>query len=226
MAASDYDFALTRAQICNAALRKVGILGLGQPAANEEMDTAVEALNVMVKSWQNRGVHLWTQTTQTFNTVAGTGFQAVSTDPPVIDVQSAYIRDGTTDFPLERISYQKYQELAHKTQEGRPIYYAVEPEIVPVIYLWPVPNDVWAVYYRGIAKAKDFDTAAGTPDFPSRWLAALIFGLTAELCAEYKMPISDREYWGGKFETEFALAKRSDRDPSDVDVVENSYPCK
>ena len=57
-----FDWQLSRDQIITAALQKLGVVQSGDgnaPTANQITDAAT-ALNLMVKSWQNKGVFLWT----------------------------------------------------------------------------------------------------------------------------------------------------------------------
>ena len=59
---ASFDWTLNRDQIIKAALQKLGVVQTGDgndPTANQITDAAT-ALNLMVKSWQNKGVFLWT----------------------------------------------------------------------------------------------------------------------------------------------------------------------
>jgi len=52
----------TSQDIVNAALRLIGEIDANQTPEPEETQDTLEALNYMVKSWQNQGLHLWTKT--------------------------------------------------------------------------------------------------------------------------------------------------------------------
>ena len=52
----------TALDIVNGALRLIGEIDANQPTNAEDMQDGLEALNFMVKSWQNQGLHLWTKT--------------------------------------------------------------------------------------------------------------------------------------------------------------------
>ena len=57
-----FDWTLSRDQIIKAALQKLGVVQSGDgndPTAQQITDASL-ALNLMVKSWQNKGVFLWT----------------------------------------------------------------------------------------------------------------------------------------------------------------------
>jgi hypothetical protein len=55
-----YNFSVTRNDICYAALRTVGALASGETPSASELAEAVQALNMMVKSWQGVGLEVWT----------------------------------------------------------------------------------------------------------------------------------------------------------------------
>ena len=52
----------TAADIVNAALRLIGEIDANQPVPAVQTQDGLEALNYMVKDWQNQGLHLWTKT--------------------------------------------------------------------------------------------------------------------------------------------------------------------
>lgn len=56
------DFNRTATQIVSGALRTLGVIGPGITPTAEELTDGIEALNMMVKSWQTDGLHLWLYT--------------------------------------------------------------------------------------------------------------------------------------------------------------------
>ena len=52
------NYSLNARQLCEAALRKTGRFGIGSAVQNEDLDTAMQALNVMIKAWQTYGLWL------------------------------------------------------------------------------------------------------------------------------------------------------------------------
>lgn len=52
----------TAQDIVNAALRLIGEIDASQPVGPNETQDTLQALNYMVKGWQNQGLHLWTKT--------------------------------------------------------------------------------------------------------------------------------------------------------------------
>jgi len=52
----------TARDIVNAALRLIGEIDANQSVEAPETQDTLQALNYMIKSWQNQGLHLWTKT--------------------------------------------------------------------------------------------------------------------------------------------------------------------
>jgi hypothetical protein len=55
------DFTLTANGIINAAFSKIGEKILEQPLQSAELQDGLVALNMMLKSWNAQGIHLWTK---------------------------------------------------------------------------------------------------------------------------------------------------------------------
>lgn len=53
------DYSITRANIIEAALRKLGVYDQGEAVSGDETSAAATALNLMVKEWVARGIDLW-----------------------------------------------------------------------------------------------------------------------------------------------------------------------
>jgi hypothetical protein len=53
------DFSLTRNQIVQAALRKLGVASRGTDPDADDIAEGAEALEAMVKAWDAQGIHLW-----------------------------------------------------------------------------------------------------------------------------------------------------------------------
>jgi hypothetical protein len=53
------DFNMTRDEIVSAAYRKIQVYRSGETMSAEELFDGCEALNVMIKAWQNKGIFVW-----------------------------------------------------------------------------------------------------------------------------------------------------------------------
>lgn len=224
MAATDYDFILTRNQIVESALRKIGAVYAGDSPRSEEMSAAVYALHALVEEWQNRHVFLWTLSPQTISLVASTANYALPTDPNIFSIEKAFYRNSAgDDIPLQVISYRDYQEITDKDHSGRPTDITVIHGTSPSVTVWPVPEEAGTLFYLGLATLKDFDSAGNIADFTKRWQRALVYGLAHELAPEYGLGIAERGALKRESEEAFVRAKGGDRDRPTSDCVMGAY---
>lgn len=59
------DFNLNRNEIIELAFQNLGIYGTGESIDAKDMEFAVKTLNLMIKSWQGKGIHIHTKTEAT-----------------------------------------------------------------------------------------------------------------------------------------------------------------
>jgi hypothetical protein len=187
------NFSLTRNDIITEALELIGVLAGGETASAADVVTADRSLNMMVKSWQAKGINLWRQTEGSLSATAGqasftmgTGGDFTTARP--LRITSARLSVSSIETPLQEMSRQEYFDLPNKTSSGRPTGYYYDPQLtLGKIYLWPtVATGVTATlkfsYQRTV---EDFDAAANTPDFPQEWLECLAYNLAARLAPKF-----------------------------------------
>jgi hypothetical protein len=227
MAVTDYDFNSTRNEVIERAFRIIGALSLGETLSADQILQGVTALNHVVKSWQSDHIFLWTLKALTISPlVGGTATYALSTDPAVIAVDKAFLRQSNKDLPLEVISWRDYQELPNKTDSGDPTCVTIDNLPAPTLYTWPVVSSVTgkSLYLLCITKLKDWDLAAGSGDFPVKFVDALTYSLAANLADEYGLPLGERNQLERKAASFYDIAKRGDRDRSDYEFVSGAFP--
>lgn len=198
-------FQLQRDQIINAALRKVGAVSPGQPASSDDITSATEALNSMLKAFESEGMPLWAikeyyiplTATRTYSIGVG---QTINTPAPLKVIQATLIDTTSAQniLPMNIYTHYDYNLLTTQNSAGYPIHLWYEPlNGTGVIHLWPTPDSysianrqVRIVYQRPF---EDFVASTDTPDFPSYWTDALIYGLAWRLGPEYGLPLQDRQ---------------------------------
>lgn len=224
MALTDFDFTLTRNEIIQSAFEDVGALSTDQSLTADQFAQGSKVLNAMVQSWQNKHIFLWTLRLVSVDLIAGTEQYAAEDDPQAIDIDSAWIRMGTTDVPIEVISWREYQDIPDKTNAGTPSMIALDARISPTIYAWPVPNDATQdLRYLAICKLKDFDSASDPIDFTTRWLQTLRYGLAVELSPKYGLPLGERQWLEQKFAEEWSKSVRGDIARKSCTVCEGAF---
>lgn len=200
-------FELNRDQIIQAALRKAGAVSDGQTATATQITTATEAMNAMLKTFEVEGMPLWAIKQITFPLTAtrqysiGIG-QTINTPAPLKIIQATLIDNtGQNILPMNIYTHYNYNLLTTQNSAGYPIHLMYEP-LLPngTINIWPTPDTytianrvIRIVYQRPF---EDFVASTDTPDFPSYWTEAIVYGLAWRLAPEYGLPLQDRQMLG------------------------------
>ena len=218
---TDYTWTATRDSIIKKALRRVGVTN---PTA-KDLSEAAKTLNMIVKEVQNYGAFFWEVTTETVNTVASTQDIALAADTE--SVEFVYVRDGDYDYPVNLINRFQEAEITDKSDEDRPreavFVKSLTATDTRVLRLYPIPDEVYAVYYGKVRLLRDMDAANENPDFFVSWMNALSYGLAAELSDEYHLPMQERQRLDAKASAKFNAAKRHSKQPTDIEVVPGSF---
>lgn len=197
-------YQLTRNQIIDAALRKLGVLALGQAPDTEQYTNGQIGLNAIIAELQSMGMPIWARATYTVSLVAGqrdytigTG-QSISTPFPV-SIHQATLTDTASGsvLDMEQRSIYDFNRLP-TTSQGQPVVFTYQPKInLGVISVWPAPDATTAsakslklTYQRPF---EGFTAGTETPDFPQEWQNALIYQLAVSLAPEYGVPLEDRK---------------------------------
>ena len=151
--------------------------------AQEHLNSARQAMNMMLSRWSNTGPNLWKVDTVTINLVAGQSTYSVPADTIMILDMYARTPAGTTNtdrimMPISRTEYASYP---NKAQQGFPTVFWFDRLISPTVTIWPVPdgsgNPSTVTYYR-VTQVQDANLPGGeTIDIPYRWLDAFANGL-------------------------------------------------
>jgi hypothetical protein len=226
MAASDYDFTLTRQELIEAAFSKLGVLPDGQPLSAEMSAKGVQALNLIIKQWNSEGIHFWgISSGLTESLIASQSTITLPTDPFVIGIDQAFSLDGADDSqPIELISMQKYENIHDKTSTGRP-YWAFVQNFAnsTVVKLYPVCDKAYTFRYTGITRLKDWDNSNDKNLIPERFLMSLLYGLCSYLAEDYKIPVTKQQSLQAQYQFYFSKAKKSDVNRDDRPFVRGAY---
>jgi len=181
-----------------------------------DLKTARRSMNLMLAEWANRGLNQWTIVERTQALTDGTASYDIGTD--VIDILSAVVRRGTTDFTMERISRDAYQNIPTKSTEGRPSQFFLDRQITPSLKVWPTPeNSTDVVRYNALTRIEDVDAATNTLDVPFRFFPCLAAGLAYYI--SMKRAPERTQLLKAVYEEEFERAMTEDRDRASFSVV-------
>jgi hypothetical protein len=223
---ADYDFSTTRNNIIKRALRLVGALHEGETISAYQTENGVEALNQIVKAWQNKHVFLWTERTEEIPLVVGQARYPMQTDPAWLSIDMAFFRKNNVDTLIRRLSWAEYQEIEEKTDTGEPYYLTVDPNPADNdIVLWPVPDAADDIFVKGIIRLEDFDTAGQTGVLSSNWELALTYALAFDLSFEYGIPNAEKDRLEKRADTLFFEAKSGEKKQvtSDEEFVTSAF---
>lgn len=186
---SDTTFDLNRDDIISDALVNVGAIGPGDAAAGQMRDHAARLLNRVVKALDADGGVLWRRVRRTQALTAGTASYTLGADVFEVEEPINFYRSGQTSrSPVRQMSQDDYAVIADRTVRGQPSHFVIETALptTMTMILYPTPDATGdTIEYRARVRALDYDTGAQTGDFPSRWLSALVYGLSMELAPGY-----------------------------------------
>jgi hypothetical protein len=193
--ASNLVWEQTRNQIIEGALRKCQVLAKGQTPSAEDYTDCALALNNLIQTLSTEGMPLWKRTVVTITPVAGTKDYTVSNVWKITQVLLTDI-NSSTQYELENQSLYSLNTLP--ATAGQPVNYCVLPGLQDAtLRVWPIPDSSTASNKRlSVVYQKEygnFDLSTDTPDFPSYWTEALIYGLATRIAPEYGVPLEDRK---------------------------------
>lgn len=151
--------------------------------SQEHLNSARQAMNLMLSRWSNLGVNLWRVDTETITLSAGVSTYSVPADTIMILDMYARTPSGTsnTDRIMMPISRTEYASYPNKAQQGFPTVFWFDRLISPTVTIWPVPDgsgNPTTITYNRVTQVQDANLPGGeTIDIPYRWLDAFANGL-------------------------------------------------
>lgn len=191
----DISFELTGDQIISAALRKLGVLAKGQTADAEDLSNGRQALNGLITLFSTDGMPLWKREELLVPLTVGITLYTLT---GALKVAQVVIQELSSEVEWDLINRSEYDLNRLPTSTGVPVHYGFTPEIsTGTLRIWPAPDASAAASYRLLVeyqrKFDGFVAGGNTPDFPSFWTDALVYGLAVRLAPEYGVPLQDRQ---------------------------------
>lgn len=211
------NYSITRDQIISLALRKLGVLEIGDTPDANTVSNAAMSLNLLIKQFNTDGLKLWKVSEliipltsgQTSYVLGGassvTMYDALAptvaiTDKPLKVIQGFYRNTQSTpniDTPVLLVSKQEYNVLGSKFSTGtaNTIFYdARKTDGILYVYLTPDANSQANLELHLVAQMpiNDISTASELPDFPNEWMNCLVWNLADQLAIEYGVPMNYR----------------------------------
>lgn len=156
-----------------------------------QLDNGLIALNDMLESWsldRELQYQLVTASFSTANATAsytiGTG-QTWNTSIP-IEIDSAFIKVSSTDYPVTPIKEREYWKKGDKALAERPteLFFQKGPS-TGTVYLYPTPTAIESIYLVMLKELATFASLATTVSLPRGYQRAIVLNLCMELADDY-----------------------------------------
>lgn len=212
------NYSITRDQIISLALRKLGVLEIGDTPDSNSVANAAMTLNLLIKQFNTDGLKLWKVSelivpltaSKTMYTLGGASSDLMYdslapsvaiTDKPLKVIQGFYRNLQATpyiDTPVLLVSKQEYNVLGSKFSTGtaNTIFYdARKLNGLLYVYLTPDANSQANLQMHLVAQMpiNDINSATEVPDFPNEWMNCLVWNLADQLSMEYGVPMNARQ---------------------------------
>jgi hypothetical protein len=193
-----------------SALKDAGIVGEGQTASAEAMNTAFDAANGMFGQWSKQR---WlTYVLNTYGPITATGAISYTVGPGgdiattvrPSRIESAYFRQTTgedpytVDYPLTMIdSREDYNGIRTKELQSFPEYAFYESDWpLGNLYLWPIPVSIYTFFISVMQPLGGYTALTQSMNLPPEYYDAFESNLAVRLCIRYSIPVpADLSKW-------------------------------
>jgi hypothetical protein len=208
---------MSRDEIINKALSKLGVVGEGETASPTQIADAVDDLNGILAEFQTLGMPLWKRVELPITLVSGQSTytigegQAINAPYPYKVSQANLALVNSSSRPdLDILSNYNFNNLP-TSSTGTPVQVSYQPFIdYGVLSVWPTPNATVPVgstiiltYQRPMYK---FTSGTETLDCPQEWYNAVIYQLVHVKADDYSLPLEDRRWFEKQAEKRLAGA--------------------
>lgn len=187
-------FSVSRDDCIKAALRLLGHLAEGETPSSEDLTNGAQALNILFKTWADKGYKAFCYRNYSFAFVAAKVSWTVGPAGDVnVDrpqrIADAWWQDSNgLRSPLKPLERERFYRLSPATQQGTPVNYYYDAQLsLGVFYPWPIPLDTNGTFYISVQRPIDDISAGGDPVLlPQTWFRAVKWCLADELGLEYR----------------------------------------
>lgn len=192
----------TPSDIIIAALKKAGVIGVGETPLAEDFNDAFDDLNDMVAQWQRERWLVWHLITASkvstgalsYTVGPGGDFNIGRPDR----LEAAFVRqvqqtgNNQVDYPLQIIEAREtYNLISLKSLTAFPTYIFYDSAYpLGVIYPWPLAqNSIYEIFITVKPLLGQFTSLGETILFPSEYIPALKWNLAVRLMISYKLSL-------------------------------------
>lgn len=207
------DYVLNARQVVTHALKILRVVAASETPSAEDMEDSIEALNLMLKSWQMTMPNLWRRAEGSVSLVSATASYVLAS---AYRIESARFRQNGRDLPMELLTRDEYQDMPLKTTLGIPTQYYFDPQrATGTLYVWPVLAAAAGetIQYTYQRRFEDIDSANDDIDIPQEYLQTVAYNLAENLLDIFgKDDATARRVMlkAGSLRTEMQMADRED----------------
>lgn len=175
---------LAAAEICTDALEHLGVIGDGEPATGGDMQTALRALDAILKELPLVG-YSWPKLSSEAALTWTTG-QTIALPTDYYGYPTAWKTVNGQKVPLTQIPHAQWVAMPTRSSvTGEPHSFYIGPD--KALYLYPTPtvNPSVSLQYQKLVDNAD---QMAQPDIPQYWLNALGYGVAHELAFKFSVP--------------------------------------
>ncbi len=143
-------------------------------------------------------VPLYTIPAQTFNVgntvwfdvlapVNARAYRIRETGGVTLNIQEIYFNNNTLDMLMANVSREEFFSQSNQKLQSRPNLFYLDSQVIPVLYIWPVPTDQYNVLqYSSTQMIQDAGSLyTNSLQIPARFYPALVWGLSYHLALKY-----------------------------------------
>jgi len=206
---SSTDFEPNVAEFIEEAYERCGL----ELRTGYDLKTAVRSVNLMLAEWANRGLNQWTIEQATQTVTQGTTEYTLNAN--IIDILDVVVRrtvnNVQTDISISRVGRSEYLNIPNKETQSRPTQYFLDKSIVPILKVWPAPeNSTDILVFNKIVRMDDADAATNNIDMPFRFYPCFVAGLSYYLSLKKAPQLTPQ--LKALYEEEFRRAADQDED--------------
>ena len=167
------DFNLSIDDAIEEAYERCGL----QTRTGYDLTSSRRVLNIMFAEWANRGINIWTIKQRTA-TLAADDQSNTNFATDIVDVLDVVVRDGTTDFTVNKISRAEYLNTPVKSTTGRPTqFFCLTVKSIRKCFFTQQQIKHIRLLYNALTRIQDAGAYTNTTDLPFRFYPCLVAGL-------------------------------------------------
>lgn len=204
----------TARTIITDAMRALGALASGEAATADEGADGLRLLNLMLANWNTQELTVYTIQQSVLAVTAGVqgytlGAGGTWNIPRPIRLETAVLRKGPVDYPMEIINYQEWQGIFIKGIQSTFSWYLYNDYGFPLsnCSIWPVPTENGQIVLTSWSQLGQFTNLSHDLTFPPAYELAMIYGLAVYMAPQFGREVTPA--LAGLAQQTFADLKRS-----------------